>query len=182
MHAAMAARGPSGFTVSRADYPIPDASLRDQDGRPTTIAEALGHDGPVLLNFIFTSCSTICPIMSATFGEVQDDIAAVEPGYRMVSVSIDPEYDTPRRLREYAGLQHAGENWQFLTGDTAEIRKVIAAFDAIYRADNKMYHLPYTYMRRGPSEPWVRIDGLLSGDELVTEYRRVVAPGEHLGH
>jgi len=168
--------GQGQYIRNTAEYPIPDASLRDQTGRQISFAEAIAHDGPLLVNFIFTSCSTVCPVMSATFGEAQDDIAAIEPGYRMVSVSIDPEYDTPRRLREYASLHHARENWTFLTGDAGEIRKVIAAFDAIYRGDNKMYHLPYTYLRRSADLPWTRIEGLLSGGELISEFRALLAP------
>ncbi|MDT8343349.1 MAG: SCO family protein [Thermohalobaculum sp.] len=174
-HAVLPAQGSGSYVRREVVYSVPSASLRDQAARPVTLAAALDHDGPLLLNFIFTSCSTICPVMSATFGEVQPDLAALGADYRMVSITIDPEYDTPSRLRDYAGLHDAQPQWIFLTGDTAEIRKVIAAFDAIYQADNKMYHLPYTYLRAAPGQPWVRFEGLLSGAELVEEYRSVLA-------
>lgn len=170
----LAHQGDGSYQRSETRYEVPDVALRDQSGRPTTLAAALDHDGPVLLNFIFTSCATICPVMSATFGETQEDLSAVEPGYRMISITIDPEYDTPRRLREYAALHHAGKQWLFLTGEASEIRKVIAAFDAIYRAENKMYHLPYTYLRAAPGGSWVRLEGLLSGADLLREYRTVL--------
>ena len=167
-------QGEGNYIRTQTVYQTPEAHLRDATGKRVTFAQAIDHDGPLLMNFIFTSCATICPVMSATFGETQEDLAAIDPGYRMVSVSIDPDYDTPKRLREYAGLHYARDNWIFLTGDATEIRKVIAAFDAIYPGDNKMYHLPYTYLRPAKDRPWVRIEGLLSGADLIEEYRSMV--------
>jgi cytochrome oxidase Cu insertion factor (SCO1/SenC/PrrC family) len=167
-------QGDGSYIRNQADYAIPEAHLRDATGKRVTFAETLDYGGPLLMNFIFTSCATICPVMSATFGETQEGLAAIDPSYRMVSVSIDPDYDTPKRLREYAGLHNARDNWVFLTGDAAQIRKVIAAFDAIYRGDNKMYHLPYTYLRPSQGRPWLRIEGLLSGADLIKEYRSML--------
>ena len=173
-------RGDRSYIRSRAEYTTPEVYLRDATGKRVTFAQALDYDGPLLMNFIFTSCATICPVMSATFGEVQEDLAAIDPRYRMVSVSIDPDYDTPKRLREYARLHYARDNWIFLTGDAAEIRKVIGAFDAIYRGDNKMYHLPYTYLRPARGWPWVRIEGLLSSADLIEEYRSMLIEAHSL--
>jgi cytochrome oxidase Cu insertion factor (SCO1/SenC/PrrC family) len=172
--------GNRSYIRRQADYTVPDADLRDATGKRVTFAQVLDYDGPLLMNFIFTSCATICPVMSATFGEAQEDLAAIDPRYRMVSVSIDPDYDTPKRLHEYAGLHHARDNWVFLTGGAAEIRKVIAAFDAIYRGDNKMYHLPYTYLRPGKGRPWIRIEGLVSGADLIEEYRSMITEAHSL--
>jgi len=173
-----AAMRPDGFQFKRSlqDYPAPDVNLRNQTGRKVNFAELMDFDGPVLLNFIFTSCATICPVQSATFGQVQPDLAAIEPGYLMVSISIDPEYDTPRRLRDYADLHEAGENWVLLTGQFDDIFTVVRAFDAVYKGENKMYHRPLTFLRANAEAPWLRLEGLLGAEELAQEYARLIHP------
>jgi protein SCO1/2 len=90
----------------------------------------------------------------------------------MVSISIDPEYDTPARLQNYAKRYKAGPEWQFLTGDLDTIMAVQQAFDA-YRGD-KMSHEPLTFLRASPRGPWVRIEGFASASELVREYRELM--------
>lgn len=156
-------------------YEMPEVTLRDHTGAARDLAEVLDHEEPVLLNFVFTSCATICPIMSAVFGQTQEEIAVLAPGYRMVSISIDPEYDTPARLAEYASLHEARPEWVFLTGGFDDVFEVVAAFDAIFRANNKMYHRPLTFLRPRGERAWVRLEGLLSAEELVAEVARLDA-------
>lgn len=167
---------PDGFQYQRSQnaYVMPDVTLRDNNAHKVNFAELMEYDGPVLLNFIFTSCATICPVMSATFGQTQDDLKAIDEKYLMVSISIDPEYDTPARLREYAELHDAQENWVLLTGQFDDIFQVVRSFDAIYKGENKMYHRPLTFLREGPDAKWLRLEGLLSSAELAAEYADLV--------
>jgi len=169
---------PDGFHYKRGHhvYDAPAVALRDRQGRKVDFAELLEFDGPILLNFIFTSCATICPVQSATFGQVQPDLAAIDDRYLMVSVSIDPEYDTPRRLREYAELHHARDNWVMLTGQFDDIFAVVRAFDAVYKGENKMYHRPLTFLRANADAPWLRLEGLLGAEELADEYAKLLRP------
>ncbi|WP_176214251.1 SCO family protein [Roseovarius sp. A-2] len=173
-----AAMRPDGFQYKRSanDYVMPDVTLRNQNAQKVNFAEMMAYDGPIVLNFIFTSCATICPVMSATFGQTQEDLAAIDDSYMMVSISIDPEYDTPRRLREYAELHAARDNWVMLTGQFDDIFSVVRAFDAVYKGENKMYHRPLTFLRRGKDTPWVRLEGLLGSEELAEEYAAVLRP------
>ena len=158
------------YRRSLHDYAMPAVILRDQHGAKVAFDKLMTFDGPVLLNFIFTSCATICPVMSATFAQTQDQIAAIDPHYLMVSVSIDPDYDTPHRLAEYARAHEARDNWEMLTGQFDDIFKVVRAFDAVYRGENKMYHRPLTFLRAGPDAKWLRIEGLLGASELAREF------------
>lgn len=175
---AEAAMRPDGFQYKRGlnDYPAPDVTLRNQLGQKVNFAELMQFDGPVLLNFIFTSCATICPVMSATFGQTQEDLVAIEPHYLMVSISIDPEYDTPARLRDYAALHAARDNWVMLTGQFDDIFTVVRAFDAVYKGENKMYHRPLTFLRKAKDAPWLRLEGLLGAEELAEEYATLMRP------
>ncbi|MBQ0751811.1 MAG: SCO family protein [Roseovarius sp.] len=172
------AMSPDGFQYKRSlqDYPVPDVTLRNQFAQKVSFVDVMDFDGPVLLNFIFTSCATICPVMSATFGQTQEDLVAIDENYRMVSISIDPEYDTPARLREYAELHGARDNWVMLTGQFDDIFTVVRAFDAIYKGDNKMYHRPLTFLRANKDAPWLRLEGLLGSEELAEEYSKMLHP------
>ncbi len=160
---------------SRVHYEIPHVTLYNEDGAAVELDRLLHRPGPVALQFIFTSCATICPVLSAGFSQAQAALLARDPSTRLISISIDPEYDTPARLRTYAERYHAGRNWIFLTGRLGDIRTVIEAFDALYRAGSKMYHRPYTYFRGRPGDDWVRLDGLLSEADLVREFDAVLA-------
>lgn len=162
-----------GYQRTQEHYTPPAIALTTMNGEQVSLAELLDTDQPVALNFIFTSCTTICPIMSATFAHAQKSLGDEAQQIHWISISIDPEYDTPQRLRAYAQRFKAGAQWSFLTGTTEDITTVQRAFD-VYRGD-KMNHIPVTLLRAGRSAPWVRLHGLTSGTALVSEYRQLPA-------
>jgi protein SCO1/2 len=90
-----------------------------------------------------------------------------------VSISIDPDHDTPAALQEYARRFDAGPEWRFLTGDDAEVVRVLKAFDAF--VGPKTNHQPLTFMRAPARAEWVRIQGFATAAELAGEYRRLRA-------
>ena len=159
------------YQRSVTNYTLPDLELVDMRGDQVSIDDVLNTDQPVMVNFIYTSCTTICPIMSATFSQAQKQMGEAAKPVKWVSISIDPEYDTPARLREYAKRFHAASNWEFITGDVERIVALQKAFK-VYRG-SKMNHKPVTFMRSGRDQPWVRLDGLTSGAELVAEYQHI---------
>jgi protein SCO1/2 len=165
----MAMMNKTGYQRSEHRYALPELTLVDQGGEPVPVRSLLEGDEPVMLNFIFTTCTTICPVMSATFAQVQEELGPAREKVRMVSVSIDPEHDTPERLREYAERYKAGPQWRFLTGDLDDSIAVQKAFD-VYRG-NKMSHEPTTLLRVSQDGPWVRLDGIASAAQIVAEYR-----------
>ena len=160
------------YSRSLHDYQLPDVELVNMAAEKTSLLDEVNCGKPVMVNFIFTTCTTICPVMSATFAQVQSELGAESDALRMISFSIDPEQDTPERLREYAGLFKAGSQWQFLTGSLADSVAVQKAFD-VYRG-NKMNHEPTTLMKAADSDSWVRIDGLAKAADIVAEYHRLV--------
>ncbi len=149
-------------------YRVPDVNLVDAAGESMALSVALRHDGPLLLQFIFTTCPAVCPVLSGTFAAAQPRLPS---NTRMVSISIDPEHDTPSRLREYGDRFKAGPSWLFLTGRLEDVVMVQKAFDA-YRG-NKMRHEPLTFVRHATSAPWLRLDGFLSAEQLVAEVQRL---------
>jgi protein SCO1 len=171
-HQAVAAK--DGYVRTLASYAIPDVKMVDANGASVPLRSNLANqDRPVILNFIFTSCTAICPVMSATFAQVQAALGPEREAMRMISISIDPEQDRPAALKAYAGKFGAGPQWQMLTGRLEDSVAVQRAFD-VYRGD-KMNHQPVTFLRAGAGQPWVRLDGFASAAEILREYHELRA-------
>jgi protein SCO1/2 len=154
-------------------FTTPAYPVVTMDGERTSLVEVLNSEQPVMLNFIFTTCTTICPVLSATFTQLQEKLTEEKRQVKMVSISIDPEYDTPEKLQDYARRFNAGPNWQFLTGESADIIAIEKIFNA-YRGA-KMSHEPLTYIKADGSSPWVRLEGIASAEDIMKEYKRLVS-------
>ena len=155
------------YAVTMQHYDVPDVKLIDASGTSVDLRTLLEDDEPVVLNFIFTTCTTICPVMTATFAQMRRELGAKADQVRLVSISIDPEYDRPEVLAAYAGRFSAGSGWTFLTGDSPDVSRVLLAFEAYF--GSKMSHQPITLLKSPQSSSWVRIDGLASGKDLAHE-------------
>ncbi len=162
------------YRRSVQSYRIPDVTVVAADGAKVALASETDAGMPVLVNFIFTSCPSVCPVQSATFAEFQKKLGPEIEKIRMISISIDPEYDTPERLNEYAKRYQAAPQWRFLTGNLQDIVTVQKAFNA-YRGD-KMSHEPLTLLRASPDDSWRRLDGFVQAAVLLDEYRRTMKP------
>ncbi len=154
-------------TRSTADYRIPQVSLVRQDGKSVLLPKELNDGRPVVMNFVFTTCGTICPLLSQTLERLQAKLGAERNKVHLVSITIDPEEDTPARLAEYAKRYHAGPEWQHYTGTVQAVVTTERAFN-VYRED-KMGHTPVTLVRQAPGKPWIRFDGFVTPDELLRE-------------
>ncbi|MGI8957550.1 MAG: SCO family protein [Chthoniobacterales bacterium] len=119
---------------------MPVFSLRDQDAKPVTLESFRGH--PFVVTFIFTRCPipNFCPRMSENFAELQKAIQASADslaGTRLLSISFDPQFDTPEVLKQYA--QNAGGDpaiWTFATGEPAEIQSLTKAFSVLVQPES----------------------------------------------
>ncbi|KVV54305.1 hypothetical protein WK92_03630 [Burkholderia ubonensis] len=169
MHHAVA----PGTTHSMADYALPPVELVRDDGKTVSLVDELNDGRPVILTFIYTSCTTICPMISQTLERLQGELGSDRDKVHIVSISIDPEEDTPARLRAYAARFGAGPEWQHYTGTVDASIAAQRAFN-VYRGD-KMNHAPVAFLRAAPGRQWMRIDGFATPSELLAAYRDVVA-------
>lgn len=155
------------YSTTTESYSVPNIELIDQQGTTVSLRELLETDQPVAVNFIFTTCTTICPVMTATFAQMRQELGEAGNELRLISISIDPEYDRPDKLKAYSEQFRAGAGWDFLTGDSADIVQVLRSFDSY--AGSKMNHQPVTLLKSPDSASWTRIDGLASGKDLANE-------------
>ena len=102
-----------------------DRRLVTQDGREVAFYSDVLKDRVVLLNLVFTHCEDACPTQTAKVAAVQALVGASDPALRFVSISADPERDTPDALAAYATNFGAGPNWTFLTGRKSDVEDVL---------------------------------------------------------
>ncbi len=157
-----------------SDYHPPDVTLVDQNGQKVKLKALLEGTPtqPVFVQFVFTSCTTICSLLGAVFASFQKKYGPGASEIPFVSVSIDPEHDTPERLKAFLGKFDAGRNWTFVTGDREDIKAVGKAFDAWF--ENKMNHTPLTFMWSPKEKKWLRLNGFIGAGALVEEYRQAL--------
>ena len=157
--------------ISSNTHDLPDVALVREDGKSVPLRHEINDGRPVFLNFIFTSCPGICPLLSESFRQLQIHLGDERSKVHMMSISIDPEEDTPARLREYAQRFGAGSQWQHYTGTVQASLSVQRAF-GVYNGD-KMAHSPVTFFRRAPGDPWVQMNGFASAVELIHVYKSI---------
>src|SRR5688500_608553 len=150
-----------GFSSSQ----IPDVQVLDQNGKQLNFYSDLIKGKTVAINFLFTTCTAICPSLAATFRRVQQDAAARGVEVQLISVSVDPTTDTPERLRDFATKFKAGPNWTFVTGDKARIDAVLQALGAAVSI--KTDHTPMILIGNEASDYWTRAYGLTSPVKIV---------------
>jgi len=160
---------PSPTIRSQASYPIPDLLMIRDDGRPVSLRQELDDGDPVVLDFIYTTCTTVCSVSSQTFAQLQQLLGARRRSVHLASISIDPEQDTPEHLADYAKKFGAGPNWRHYTGSPQASLQAQQAF-GVYRGD-KMSHNPVTLVRAGPGRDWIRFDGFATAAQLLQELR-----------
>lgn len=159
------------YKRSVESYTIPDVVLINQDGKRVRLPELLKGDTPVVVDFIYATCTTICPVLSAGYLNLQTRLALSKTSPRLISITIDPENDTPRQMKEYLHRYRAKPGWDFLTGSRSDIDTVMRAFNAYI--PNKMSHYPLNLVRNPKDGKWIRLFGIISSSEFLAEYQKM---------
>ncbi len=162
--AALLIAGRAAAQEATAAPSIPDVELTDQDGKPVHVYSDLIRGKRVVMNFVFTTCTTICPPMGANFERLQKELAG-RADVRLISVSVDPQTDTPQRLKEWGAKFHAGPGWTLLTGPKEDVEHLLKALGVFTpdRAD----HSPLVLLGDDPAGRWTRAYGLASPAKIV---------------
>jgi len=153
---------------------LPDTLLTDQNGKAVRFKADMMADRLVVINFIYTTCTTVCPVQSALIADLQRRLGERSgKDVALISVSVDPLRDTPLRLKEFAARYKAGPGWSFLTGSRPAVDEVLKAFD-VY-TPNFADHPAAVLVGDPRSGEWVRYLGFPSSDQLLGRIRELQA-------
>ncbi|HWS87940.1 MAG TPA: SCO family protein, partial [Pyrinomonadaceae bacterium] len=145
---------------------IPDVELLDQDGRRVHFYGDLVKGKVVAVQFIFTTCTTVCPPLGATFARVQRELGErAGRDVRLISVSVDPATDTPERLKAWGGKFKAGPGWTLLTGAKPQVDELLRALGAATASPSD--HTPTVLVGNDARGQWTRAYGLAPPSKLV---------------
>jgi protein SCO1/2 len=173
-HTGATAGAPPASAPATVDVTLFDESLRDQDGRNVKFVSDVIADRIVIMNFIYTTCTTACPVLSAIFQRVQAKLGSkLGKDVVIVSVSVDPNTDTPRRLKAYAKKLKARSGWIFLTGGEHVVDKVLEGLGA-YSQDFTA-HPNMTLIGDGRAEEWTRMYGFANPNHILAQVDQLVA-------
>ena len=163
---------------ARAADVLPDVELKDQDGRSVKFYSDLVKGRVVAVNFIFTRCTTVCPGLGLGSAALARHLAenagdgATPP--RVISISIDPENDTPERLRAWRENFGAAPGWTLLTGPRREIDALLKALQA-YTPDINLHSSAFLLGNDATGE-WKRVAGSATSAKLAEALAQLSAP------
>ena len=145
---------------------IPDVELLDQDGRKVHFYSDLVRGKVVVVNFIFTTCTTVCPPLGATFARVQRELGErAGRDVHLISISVDPVTDTPERLKAWGAKFKAGPGWTFVTGSKPQVDELLRALGAASARPED--HSPSVIVGNDAAQQWTRAYGLAAPAKLV---------------
>jgi protein SCO1/2 len=162
-------------TVASGSLRIPDVALVDQDGRKVRFWSGLVQGRVVAVSFVFTTCTTICPPLGANFGRLRQLLGSrAGSSVELVSVSVDPESDTPQRLKAWAAKFGGGPGWTLLTGPKVEVDRLLRALQAF--TPNFADHSPLLLIGNAATGTWERTSGLAPAAAIEAQLVRLGAP------
>lgn len=159
------------------DIDLRDRTLLNQDGDEVRFVSDVIGDNIVVMDFVYTTCTTICPVLSALFTQVQGQLGdQLGQDVVMVSMSVDPIRDTPQRLKAYSAKHHAGEGWVWLTGPKTVVEDVLTGVGAYTTSFED--HPSMVLIGDGKTGEWQRLFGFPSPDRIM----QVVNELQHSRH
>ena len=138
-------------------------------------------DHLVVMGFIYTSCTTVCPVVSSIMAKVQKQLGGrVGEEVQLVSISVDPQRDDPKRLQTYAKTFQAGPGWSWLTGTPYAVNETLKGLGSF--SANLGEHPPLILVGDGRTGKWTRFYGFTDPALLVSEIDRLSAKRVHAKH
>ena len=165
-HAAHRAAMARPVAATTLDVAVPNARLLDQDGRQVSFVDDVLGDKVVVIDFVYTTCTTICPVQSAMFNALQSKLAdKLGDRVKLVSLSVDPRRDSPARLKQASQKYGSGPEWTWLTGEHAEVEDVLRAYGAY--TPNFTDHPPLVLVGDAVSGKWTRFFGFPDINKII---------------
>ena len=149
---------------------LPNATVITHDGKTLQFYDDLIKDKIFVISFLFTTCKDICPLATARLAELQEKLGdSMGRDIFFYSISIDPETDTPERLKQYADAFRAGPGWLFLTGKPEDIHAI--RYKLGDRSQVLSEHRNEVLLGNGATGEWARNNALGDLDSLALTVR-----------
>jgi protein SCO1/2 len=153
-------------SAESVDIDLRDQMLLNQYGEDVMFVSDVIGDNIVVMDFVYTTCTTICPVLSALFTQVQTKLGDdVGDEIWLVSMSVDPIRDTPQRMKAYSAKHRAGEGWLWLTGPKPAVDDVLTGLGAY--TTNFEDHPTMVLIGDGRTGEWKRLFGFPNPDRIV---------------
>jgi protein SCO1 len=153
---------------------IPDVELVDQDGKTVHLYRDLVRGRVAALSFIFTTCTTSCPLVGANLGRLQTELGqSLGEDIALVSVSVDPATDTPQRMKAWGAQFGAKPGWSLLTGDKGIVDQLLKVL-GLFTADIQN-HSPFLLLVNDRTGQWTRVNAIETPPSKVAEILRKMA-------
>jgi hypothetical protein len=163
------------ISIGRARLEIPDVEVLNQEGRRVRFYSDLIKGKVVVISFFFTSCTFTCPMQGRGLARLQERLAKrVGSDVFFVSVSRDPETDTPERVKQWAADYGVGPGWTLVTGEKGVMTKLVRDFTG--DSPGREMHAPILLIGNDRTGVWTEAAGLSSLDALVKVIDRVAKP------
>lgn len=162
---AMAAN--DALSLARSRIKVPDVTLVDQSGNSVRLVSDVIGKRTAVINFIFTSCTSICPAISSVMQRVQRSLdTRLSKDVVLISISVDPTNDTPDRLAAYSKQFGRRDGWYWLTGRPAEIRAALKSFSSSVASPED--HAPLVLIGKASEVDWIRFVGFPDPKDLLS--------------
>jgi protein SCO1 len=159
---------------SPAEKYFSDVELIDQDGQKVRFYTDVLKNKVVIINTFFTTCTNICPPMNRNFEKIQEALGdRLGKDAFLISISVDPQTDTPTRLKEYSRRFHARPGWMFLTGSQENVNW--ALYKLGQYVETKDDHTSIFIIGNEPKGLWKKAFGLAKSEELIRIVEDVIA-------
>jgi protein SCO1/2 len=159
---------------SSARVTLADTALVDQDGASRNLRSDVVGDRIVVVDFVYTTCTTVCPVVSATFAKVQRELGdRLGKDVSLVSITVDPARDTPEVLKAYSAKHGAKDGWLWLTGSPQAVTGALKGFGA-YVADPAQ-HAAMVLVGDARANKWTRFFGFPTAEQLVAKVNELSA-------
>ena len=153
---------------------IPDVQLTDQNGQQVRFTSDVVRQRTALVSFIYTSCTTTCPLVGATVAAVTDHLKNDARNLAIISISVDPDYDTPDRLLAWRERYGDIPQWTLLTGPKREIFQLLRALGAY--SPNLEEHSEIVLVGPDAAGQWTRMSSLAAWNDVAAAVRAATVP------
>jgi protein SCO1/2 len=150
-----------------------DVELMDQDGRTLKFYSDVLKGKTVVINALFTTCTNVCPPISRNFERIQQALGErLGKDVFLVSITVDPDTDTPAKLKDYAQRFHARKGWSFLTGKKENIDA--ALYKLGQYVEEKSQHKTVIIIGNESTGLWKKAFGLAAAEDLIALVEEVM--------